>query len=107
MHSFEVHSNESACRKSGRLGLEKVTSCSTSSDSNQINNQKVSIFCIDDNNTQKTMTYNDTRLTVAISDIIISEGLYLNLDQKPLFKKVLYMKRNVSIGYQHPNIKLI
>ena len=27
MHSFEVHSNESACRKSGRLGLEQVKSC--------------------------------------------------------------------------------
>ena len=26
MHSFEVHSNESACRKSGRLGLEQVIS---------------------------------------------------------------------------------
>ena len=25
MHSFELHSNESACRKVGRLGLEKVT----------------------------------------------------------------------------------
>ena len=25
MHSFEVHSNESACRKSGRRGLEQVT----------------------------------------------------------------------------------
>ena len=24
MHIFEVHQNESACRKSGRLGLEKV-----------------------------------------------------------------------------------
>ena len=24
IHSFEVHSNESACRKSGRLGLEQV-----------------------------------------------------------------------------------
>ena len=24
MHSFEVRSNESACRKSGRLGLEQV-----------------------------------------------------------------------------------
>ena len=26
MHRFEVHSNESVCRKSGRLGLEQVTS---------------------------------------------------------------------------------
>ena len=25
MYSFEVHSNERACRKSGRLGLEQVT----------------------------------------------------------------------------------
>ena len=25
MHSFEVHSNESACRKSGSIGLEQVT----------------------------------------------------------------------------------
>ena len=24
MHSFEVHLNESACRKNGRLGLEQV-----------------------------------------------------------------------------------
>ena len=24
MHSFEVHSNESACRKSGSIGLEQV-----------------------------------------------------------------------------------
>ena len=24
MHSFEVHSNESVCRKSGRLGMEQV-----------------------------------------------------------------------------------
>ena len=24
MHSFEVHSNESACRKKVRLGLEQV-----------------------------------------------------------------------------------
>ena len=26
MHNFEVHSNESTCRKSGRLGLEQVSS---------------------------------------------------------------------------------
>ena len=24
MHNFEVHSNESACRKSGHLGLDQV-----------------------------------------------------------------------------------
>ena len=28
MHSFEVHSNESVCRKSGRLGPEQVITLS-------------------------------------------------------------------------------
>ena len=27
MHSSEVHSDDSACRKSGRLGLEQVCCC--------------------------------------------------------------------------------
>ena len=27
MHNFEVHSNESACRKKVRLGLEQVNNC--------------------------------------------------------------------------------
>ena len=31
IHSFELHSNEGACRKSGRLGLEQVNRCSRSS----------------------------------------------------------------------------
>ena len=42
-----------------------------------------------DHNTEKMMTSKETRLTVAISDLIISEDLYLNLAQKPRFKKVL------------------
>ena len=42
-----------------------------------------------DNNTQKMMTYNETHLTVAIADIIISKGLSFNISQKPRFKKVL------------------
>ena len=29
MHGFEVRSNESACRKSGRLGLEQVFGCNS------------------------------------------------------------------------------
>ena len=41
------------------------------------------------NNTQKMMTSNETHLTVAIADLVISEGLSFNLSQKPRFKKVL------------------
>ena len=46
-------------------------------------------FFMGDNNTQKTMASNVTRLTVAIIDLIISEGLYSNLSHKPRFKKVI------------------
>ena len=69
------------------------TRCSTSSDNNQIRNQKDSIFLMGDYNKYKMMTSNYTRLTVVISDIIISEGLSFNIHQKPMFKKVLYLEK--------------
>ena len=53
------------------------------------------------------MTSNETCLTVAITDLIIYEGLYFNFSQKPRFKKVLDLARTVSKCYQPPNIKLI
>ena len=53
------------------------------------------------------MTSDDTRLTVAIADLIISEGLSFNLFQKPRFNKVLDLARNVSKFYQPSNRKLI
>ena len=59
-----------------------------------------------DHNTQKIMTSYEARLTVAIVDLIISEDLYLNISKKPRFKKVLDLARNLSKGYQPPNIKL-
>ena len=83
------------------------TSCSTSSDNNQITPQKVSIFFMDDHNTHRIMTSNETRLTVAIADLIISEGLSFNLAQKSRFKKMFDLARNVSKYYQPPNRKLI
>ena len=60
-----------------------------------------------DNNTQKMMTSNETILTAATTDIIISEGLSFNLSHKPSFKKVIDLARTVSKHYQPPNIKLI
>ena len=59
-----------------------------------------------DNKTQKMMTSNETRLTVEISDLIISEGLSFNLSQKPRFNKIIYLERTVSNSYQPLNIKL-
>ena len=53
------------------------------------------------------MTSNETYLTVAIADLIISEGSSFNLAQKPRFKNLLDLARNVSKIYQPPNRKLI
>ena len=47
--------------------------------------QKGSICFMGDNNKQNMMTSNETRLTVAIADLIISEGLSFNIYQKPRF----------------------
>ena len=57
-----------------------------------------------DNDTQNMMTTNETRVIVAISDLIIYEGLSFNLSQKPRFNKVLDLARTVSKCYQPPNI---
>ena len=60
-----------------------------------------------DNTTYKMMTSKETRLTVAITDIIIYESLSFNPYHKPRFKKVLDFSRTVSKSYQPPNRKLI
>ena len=60
-----------------------------------------------DNNTKKMMTSNETLLTVAIADLIISESLSFNVYQKHRFKKVLNLARTVSKCYQRPNRNLI
>ena len=41
--------------------------------------KKVQFFSMGDNNTQMMMNYNETQITVAIANLIISEGLYFNL----------------------------
>ena len=50
-----------------------------------------------DNNTHKMMTYNETRLIVTITDLIISEVVSFNLSQKPRFKKVIHLVRVFQI----------
>ena len=82
-------------------------SFSQSPESNQTPPQRGSMCFMGDNNTQKMMASNKTRLRVSIADLIISEGLSFNLSQKPRFKKVLELARTVSKCYQTPNRKLI
>ena len=83
--------------------LSFSTSCSTSPYNNQITTQKVSTFLMGGHNTQKIMNSNETHLKVSISDSIIYEGVYLSLNQKPRFKKILDLVINVSKGCQTPN----
>ena len=84
-----------------------IKSFSKLPESNPTTPQKSSIFFTGDNKTQKIMTSNETRLTVAITDTIISEGLSLNIYQKPKFMNVLDLTITVSKRYQPPNRKLI
>ena len=53
------------------------------------------------------ITSNETRLTVAIADLIISEGLSFNLSKPPRFKEVIERAITVSKSYQPPNRELI
>ena len=45
-----------------------------------------------DHNTQKIMASNETRFIVVIADLIIYEGLFFNIAQKPRFNTVLDME---------------
>ena len=71
-------------------------SYSTPHEINQITPEKGSVFLMGDHNTHKIMTSIETRLTVAISSPIISEGLSFSLAQKPCFKKVIDLAKNVK-----------
>ena len=84
-----------------------IKSFSQSPESNQTTPQKGSMFFTGDNNTQNMITSNETCLTVAITDLIISEGLSFNLSQKPRFKKVLELAITVSKCYQPLNREVI
>ena len=65
------------------------------------------ILVIDGNSQKNKITSNETRLTIAVSDVIISEGLSLNIYQNKIFKKVLEFSRNVSKTYIRPDRKII
>ena len=67
--------------------------------------KKINIF-MGDHNKQKMMTSNETRLTISIADLIISEVISFNLAQKPRFKDALDLAKNVSKFYRDHGKKL-
>ena len=83
---------------------------SVSKITNEINSISVSnnslLFGID-GSSQKLITSNDISLTIAIADFIILEILSFNISQKPRFKKILELTRNIYKTYITPKRKLI
>ena len=69
--------------------------------------KKIQYIFLGDHYTQKMMTSNETHLTVAIADYIISEGISFNLVQKHRFNKVIGLVRNLSNIYQLPKKRSI
>ena len=86
-------------------GFTSASNITTESNSRSFSNGSL-VFGIG-GNSQKLITSNETRLTIAIADIIITEGLSFNISQKPILKKVLELSRNVSKTCIPPNRKLI
>ena len=106
-----IHSSSKSITSSNDINSSEMSSFSYASNiTSGINSRNVSngslIFGID-GSSQKSITSKDTRLTIAISDLIILEGIYFNLSQKPIFKKELNSEMNFSKTYIHPNRKLI
>ena len=60
-----------------------------------------------DGNSQKSITSSETCITIAIADLIISEGFSSNIFQKHIFKEVLELARNVSKTFIPHNRNLI
>ena len=88
--------------------MSSFRTCSnTTYDSNQIIHKKGYLIFGSDNFFQKSITSNETYLTIAIYDLIIYEGLSFNLAQKPIFKNILELARNVLRDYNPLNIKLV
>ena len=84
--------------------FSSASNITTESNSGSVSNGSP-IFGID-GNYQKPISSKKTLLTISIAGLIISEVLYFNLFQKPTFKKVLELERNVSKNFIPPNIKI-
>ena len=106
-----MHRSYKLISSSNHINILDISSFGTLSnsiaESNAASHPKGSLIFVIDVNYQKSITSNNTWLAVAMAGLIIYEVLYLNLNQKPRFEKVLELARNISNDYIPPNIKLI
>ena len=75
----------------------------TTAESNTTTHPKGSFIFGMDINYWESIHFHYTCGTIFIAGIIISEGISFNISQKPIFKKVLYLARNISKTYIPPN----
>ena len=85
--------------------FSSASNITTESNSRTFSNGST-IFGIDVN-FKNPITSNNIHITIAISDLIISEGLSFNLYQKPRFKNLLELAINVPKKYIPTKKKLI
>ena len=69
------------------VSFSSASNIKTGSNSRNVSNGSL-IFGID-GNSQKSINSNNTRLTIAVADLIISEKLCFNIPQNPGFKTLL------------------
>ena len=106
-----IHSSSKSITSSNDINSYEIsdfTSASkiaSESNSRSFSNDSL-VFGID-GDYQKIITSNNTRLTIAIADFIVSEGLPFSISQKPGCKKVLELSRNFSKTYMFPNLNII
>ena len=106
-----IHSSFRIISSSNLPNISNISSfrkCSNKMDvSNSTIKSKVFPIFDMDSNYQKSFTSNETCLTVEIADLIISEVPSFNISQKPRFKKIMKLAKNISKSYIHLNRKLI
>ena len=103
-HSFKIITSSNDTNISEMSGFISKSNITTESNSISFSNCSL-VFGIY-GNSQKLITSNETHLTFAISDLIISEGLSFNLSQKPRFKKIQELAMKVTKTSITPNINL-
>ena len=106
-----IHCGSKSIASPNDTKVSEISSFSSASnittESNTRSNSNGSLIFGINVNAQKPITSNKTRLTISIADLIISEVFSFDIFQKPIFKKLLEMERNVSETYIPPNRNLI
>ena len=98
-----INHSSNSITLSNDLNISDLSSFSTTSNIATeiiaISNSNGSLIFVIDGKSHKSISSNETHITVSIADLIIYEGYSLSSFSKPGSKKVVYMARNISNTY--------